>query len=290
VPHKVIRILGAMMVAAILAGWLSRPAFAESDAMKQGMALYYQKNWMGAAPLFLEEVKASPQNSLALSFLLDCYRQTHDLVTIVNTLEQNADSRGKDPISQAQLGIGYFAMSLGVPSMEAEALDQLKQAMDNDDRLALARTGLGMVYFQKRLMPRAKGFLLDAIRFNSGDPVALELLANILLVDEKNPEQALGLFRKEAEMFPNYPEGHYYIGSSLFDLKRYDEAIPELSRAMELDPLGIDKGYYGAILLGDIYSRQQKKDLAIKAYEKALAMYPGSGYVKYLLEQIKKTK
>lgn len=280
----------SLTLGVILLAWLVRPALAESDAMKQGMSLYYQKQWMEAAPKFQEEIDANPQNSLALSFLLDCYRQTHDLPTEISNLEKNTESRGKDPVSQAQLGIGYFAMSLGIPSMEGESLEQLKQAMDNDERLALARTGLGMVYFQKRLMPRAKGYLIDAIRYNNADPVALELLGNIMLVDERNPEQALGLFRKVAELFPSYPEGHYYIGSALYDLKRYDDAIPELTRAVELDALGIDKGYYASILIGDVYMNQQKKDLAIKAYEKALAMYPQSGYVKFLIEQAKKGK
>ncbi|MBI2252078.1 MAG: tetratricopeptide repeat protein [Armatimonadetes bacterium] len=184
--------------------------------------------------------------------------------------------------------MAYFARSLTDSSMHGEAMEKFKQALKIDSKLPMAYTGMGLLYFQKRMIPRAKSYFLKALQLNPNDLLANELLGNILLVDEKQPEEALNYFQKIIEISPNYPDAYYYIGSSYYDLEKYPEAITALNKIMELDSFGLTQGYYAPVLLGDIYLKEKKYPEAISAYEKALKINPQNSYAKYKLEKAKK--
>ena len=160
-----------------------------------------------------------------------------------------------------------------------DSITEFKQAIKDDPNVSMAYTGLGMVYFQKRMMPRAKGYFIRALRVNPHDIMAMELLGNIMLVDEKKPEDARQMFERITAELPTYPDGFYYLGSALFDLNKAGDAIPYLMRARELDPKGLTKGFDAASLLGDALMKENRKAEAIEAYEVALKIRPDSQYI-----------
>lgn len=260
-------------------------ASAQEDSMKGAVSLFYQKNWDGAIVEFKKVIMAEPDNTLALSFLLDCYVKKNALVEISNEYEKSALEKPQDALAQTYLGMAYFVKSLLETSMQEEAIQQFKQAIKLDPAFSMAHTGLGMVYFQKRMIPRAKGHFFKAIQLNPNNVMALELIGNIFLVDDKQPENALDYFNKIREIYPFYPDTYYYIGSSSYDLGKYDDAIKALEHAMLLDPLGITQGYYAPVLLGDLYLKLKKYPEAQEAYKKALLINPQNSYAKYKLEK-----
>ncbi|CAN0463123.1 unnamed protein product, partial [Phaeothamnion confervicola] len=217
------------------------------------MADFYKENWDDAIKSLSIVVKNDPQNSLALAYMLHAYYKKKDITTIINQMESQATAKGNDPIAQAQLGMAYFLKGIVIPQVLEEALTEFKNAIRDDSKDSIAYTGMGMVYFQKRMMPRAKGFFVKALRINPHDVMALDRLGNILLVDEKKPDEALQLYERIVVEMPNYPDGHYYAGSAMYDLKRYDDAIPHLIKARDLDPKGVVQGFDAATLLGDCY-------------------------------------
>jgi tetratricopeptide (TPR) repeat protein len=233
--------------------YFAAPAFAgHGDAeMADGIALFYQEKWNDAIPHFEQALREDPQNSLALAYILHTYYKKKDINSIIKEIEQKA--HGEDPIATAHLGMAYFLRGMIQPNLQDQAQTQFNLAIERDPELAIGYTGLGMVYFQKRMIPRSKGYFEKALRINPNDVMALELLGNILLVDEKEPEEALVLFQRTVALVPTYPDGYYYTGSVLVDLGRYEEAIEPLELAMELDPKRITKGFDAAALLGEVY-------------------------------------
>lgn len=276
----------------LLLGLLTIPAWAQahSPELEAGMASFYAEDFEGAQAQFEDVLKKHPQDSLAMAYLLHAAYKKKEINEIINRIEQKSVARGEDPTALAHLGMAYFLRGMIIPEQMEESVTEFKQALKDDPNVAMAYTGLGMIYYQKRMMPRAKGYFVRALRINSHDIMAMELLANIMLVDEKKPEDARQLFERITAELPTYPDGFYYLGSSLYDLGRVDEAIPYLIRARELDPKGFTKGFDAAALLGDALMKENRVSEAIQAYEVALAIRPDSQYIDTRLKQAKGEK
>ncbi len=268
---------------------LGLPSWAQPD-LEQGMVSFYQEKFDDAIPLLDKAVRQDPQNTLAMAYLLHSYYRKRDITTIVNKIEQEAVAKGSDPIAQAQLGMAYFLKGLVMPNVMEESLTEFKNAAKDDSKCSLAYTGMGMVYFQKRMMPRAKGYFVRALRINPHDVMALDRLGNILLVDDKKPDEALQLYQRIVEELPTYPDGHYFVGSALYDLKRYEEAVGPLMKCRDLDPKGITQGFDAAALIGDCYMKMNRFAEAITAFEAAKKMKPESQYVQVRLEKARTSK
>lgn len=268
---------------------LCLPGWAQGD-LEEGMAAFYLESYDTAIPLLEAAVKKEPQNTLAMAYLLHSYYKKRDITTVVTRIEQEAVAKGNDPVAQAHLGMAYFLKGLVMPNVMEEALTEFKNAAKDDTRCSIAYTGMGMVYFQKRMMPRSKGYFVRALRLNPNDVMALDRLGNILLVDDKKPDEALQLYERIVALLPTYPDGHYFVGSALYDLKRYEEAIEPLTRARELDPRGITQGFDAAALLGDTYMKLNRFAEAIAAFEVAKKIKPDSQYVQVRMEKARSSK
>ncbi len=268
---------------------LSFPAWCaeQVSGFSKGMKLFYQSKWDGAIEVLGEEIRNNPQETMAYNYLLDAHYRRGTLEKYSNELESSLQDKPDDSLLRTQLGLAYFARSKSEPAMLDEAMEELKKAATLDPQSSLAYSGLGMVYFDKRMMPKAKNHFSKALQLNPSDILALELLGNILLVDEKNPSDALALFQKIVEICPSYPDAYYYVGSADFDLGRDEDSIAALKKAMELDPNGMTQTYYAPILLGDLYFRKNMCPEAIQAYQAALKINDKNDYVRYKIEKIK---
>ncbi|MBV8859769.1 MAG: tetratricopeptide repeat protein [Acidobacteria bacterium] len=74
------------------------------------------------------------------------------------------------------------------------------------------------------------------------------LVAGERMLDEKKPEQALALFKLDAEENPQSPRALYAVGVAHFRLGNKEQASKSLEKALELDP----KFYEAADLLGQL--------------------------------------
>ncbi len=266
------------------------PARADQNAnpsMEGPVGAFFAQKWDDAITGFEAILAQDPQNTMAMAFYLDAYFHKRDINGVINKIEQQAVSGGDSPVLQSHLGMAYFLRGRIMPNVLEEALSEFKQALKDDPNQPMAHCGMGLVYFQKRMMPRAKGYFIKALRLNPHDTMAMEQLGNILLVDEKKPEDALQLFQRINAELPNYPDGYYYTGSSYFDLGQYDQAVANLLKALELDPAGITMGYDSACLLGDCYMKLNRFPEAITAYEAAKKIQPDSQYAAIKIKKAK---
>lgn len=259
----------------------------ESPEMKEGMRLFYEKNIDQAKESFHQVFKKEPQNSLALLFLLDCYAQGKNLQPILNELEEASLANPSSAIAKAHLGMGYFALSLLKRDVFDEAMNQFQEALKIDNNLAMGYLGLGIIYYKKRMIPRSRSYFSKTLKINPDDITALERLGEIFLLDDKNPNSALNLFSRIIELYPDYPDGYFYCGSSCKEAGDYEKAIEYYEKTMALDPLGVIKGYYAPERIGDIYFAQKNFAKAQEFYEKSLKINPDNVYAKRMLENSK---
>lgn len=93
---------------------------------------------------------------------------------------------------------------------------------------------------------------------------------NLALVHERGEriEEALDGYRKAIAMAPAWPQGHLYLARCLQDSGRSDEAIPPLTKYLEIEPRDIDEW----ISLGIIHSKAARFKSAELAYRRAEAI------------------
>ena len=90
-------------------------------------------------------------------------------------------------------------------------------------------------------------------------------------------------FQRAIELNPNYATGHQQFGNNILSaLGRFDEAIAEGKRAVELDPLSL-------VINADLgmnYYYARRYDEAISQLRKTLEMDPGYYYAHVELGQV----
>lgn len=105
--------------------------------------------------------------------------------------------------------------------------------------------------------------------------------ANELMAQKKYPE-AEATYRKALDINSKFPQAIYGLGNSLYQQKRYDEAIKQYTVAI---PLLTDTFQKAAAWhnIGNAYLSQNKIDDAIKAYKAALKLNAKDRDTKYNL-------
>jgi tetratricopeptide (TPR) repeat protein len=277
--------LMVILFAAVLPGFARNTTF---NAFEEGLDLYYQKRFDESMESFLETLDKNPRDTMAASFYLAAAHRSGKLVTAVNTLESRSINKGDAPTAKAQAGIGYVSRGMLDQGMLQEAMTILREVLEQEPDLSIANTGMGMVYYHRRLMPRAKGFFVKALQSNPNDLMALELIGEILMVDENNPKDALNFFHKIIELSPNYSDAYFAAGSAYQRMGEKEKAIQYFKKCMELDKLGVLKGYFAPLRIGAIYIEDKQWEKAEEYYKAALVINPENPLAKTMFERAKR--
>ena len=108
--------------------------------------------------------------------------------------------------------------------------------------------------------PKAMTAARRAIELDDASAEGHTALAQLVMFNFKFPESEHE-FRRAIELNPNYATAHHWLGNSLLvTLGRFDEAVKEGQRAIELDPLSL-------IINADLGSTQ----LIARRYDEAIA-------------------
>src|ERR1700756_2316683 len=114
--------------------------------------------------------------------------------------------------------------------------------------------------------PKAKAAAEKALQIDDRLAEAPTSLAEIFCFD-LDLLRAVPEFERAIELNPNYPTAHQWYGSSaLTSLGRFDQAIAEVERAIALDPLSLVINSD----LGNSYYRARRYDEAIKQLRKTI--------------------
>lgn len=185
---------------------------------------------------------------------------------------------------------GRFYWNKRTEAAFVKGIEYFEQAIQTDRTYALAHTGLADSYillgsaafeFQppKETMPRAKRAAEKALRIDDSLAEAHTTRAQInRLYDWKWLEAERG-FQRALELNPNYATAHHWYALLLTNLGRMQEALAEIRRAQQFDPLSLaittDIGWCSYFA--------RRFDDAIEEYRKALEMDPGFFWAHYLL-------
>jgi len=119
---------------------------------------------------------------------------------------------------------------------------------------------------------RAKTAALRALELDETLAEAHTALARILVVQEWDWQRAGREYQRAIELNPGYATAHQWYGMYLISLGRLDEALMELTTAQQLDPLSLAVNND----LGRALYYARRYDEAIEQYRKIIQLYPSS--------------
>lgn len=129
-----------------------------------------------------------------------------------------------------------------------KSIGYFEQAIQKDPNYALAYAGLAdshslFGFFSllppKEVMPRAKEAALKALAIDDGLAEAHASLAGIKKVYDWDWLAAEREYQRALELNPNYATAHHWYADYLSAVGRSQEALAEIQRAQELDPLSL---------------------------------------------------
>jgi TolB-like protein/Tfp pilus assembly protein PilF len=150
-----------------------------------------------------------------------------------------------------------------------KAMAAAKKALEVDDTLAEAHTSLAMaIWLYDFAVSQATREFQRAIDLNPNYAIAHQQYGNILLTALGRFDDAIAEGKRAVELDPLSLVINSDLGVDYFYARRYDEAIAQLRKPLEMDP-----GYYFAhLVLGQALETKGAPDAAIAEYQKARAL------------------
>ena len=176
---------------------------------------------------------------------------------------------------------GRFFWNKRTGSDLKKSIDYFEQAIAADPNYALAYAGVadGYVWLPgytagtpRDCYPKAAAAAKKALELDDTLAEARTSLALAIWLYDFDSSQAIREFQRAIELNPNYAIAHQQYGNNtLSALGRFDDAIVEGKRAVELDPLSLVINTD----LGTDYYYARRYDEAIAQFHKTLEMDPG---------------
>jgi eukaryotic-like serine/threonine-protein kinase len=170
-----------------------------------------------------------------------------------------------------------------------QAIGFYEQAIARDPKYALAYAGLAEAYVllpfytataPQDACPTAKAAALKALQLDEKLAEAHTALGLLLFIGDLDMAGSISEFQRAIELNPNYATAHHWYGNGpLLALGRFEEAIAEGKRAVELDPLS---PVINADLGRNLYNAR-RYDEAIAQLRKTLEIDPTFYYTHYNL-------
>ena len=170
-----------------------------------------------------------------------------------------------------------------------QAIGFYEQAIARDPKYALAYSGLAEAYVllpaytttaPQDAYPTAKAAALKALQLDEKLAEAHTALGLLLCIGDLDMAGSISEFQRAIALNPNYATAHHWYGNGpLLALGRFEEAIAEGKRAIELDPLS---PIINADLGQNLYAAR-RYDEAIAQLRKTLEIDPTFYYAHYNL-------
>jgi tetratricopeptide (TPR) repeat protein len=206
------------------------------------------------------------------------------------TAEQLLVKRHTENLEAYQL---YLRGRHCVYRMTADSLSKgkeyLEQAIATDPKYALAYVGMGQFYAicaawgfmePRAALAKAKSAGVEALRLDDTLAEAHVGMGNVMGMCDFDWIAAEHEYHRAIKLNPSSPIVHYYYGwAFLRPTGRLEEALSQLKRAVELDPLS---AFYNS-LLGYLYYANGQHILAIEQYQRAMDLDPGLHFPRMLL-------
>jgi TolB-like protein/tetratricopeptide (TPR) repeat protein len=188
---------------------------------------------------------------------------------------------------------GRYYWNKRTPANVKKAMEQFQQTADKDPNYALAYVGLADCYLLQEdyvgipaseSYPKAKAFAQRALQLDSSlaEPHTSLAYAYTSLWEWERAEEE---FKRSINLNPNYSTAPHWYSIHLLSLGRIDEAMTQIERAHELDPLSAVIGTtltYAYTARGDVNASiaQCKSVIDLDPNYPRAHEYLGLGYLK----------
>ncbi|HEY7727023.1 MAG TPA: protein kinase [Candidatus Eisenbacteria bacterium] len=162
--------------------------------------------------------------------------------------ETRGPRRVVDPESVQAYLKGRFQWEKRSEEGIGRAIEFFNQAIERDPLYALAYVGLADSYLvlanfslvaSRGAAVRARAAASRALELDPSLGEAHTSLAAIADMHDWNRPEAERLYRRAIELSPNYATAHHWYSDYLTSMGRFDEALAEVRRAQDLDPLSM---------------------------------------------------
>jgi serine/threonine-protein kinase len=171
------------------------------------------------------------------------------------------------------------------------AIEYFRQAIKLDPKFALAYARISETYGSmpaypylspKEAFPQAKAAAQQALEIDATLPEAHTFLAYSLVIYDWNWVEAERSFQRAIELDPNSSAAHFRYGQIyLAPTGRVDEALAEIKRGLDLEPLDINMG----ATLAWAYSVARQGDKAFEQAKKTYDLDPVHPISRWMLSQ-----
>src|SRR5215813_5691586 len=158
-----------------------------------------------------------------------------------------------------------------------KAIDYFRQATQRDPHYALAHTGLadayiGLTFYNylspKEAMPQAKASTMEALKIDDTLAEAHTSLAHVKVNYDWDWAGAESEFKRAIALNPRYATAHqWYASHYLTPNGRLEEALAEMSRARDIDPVSLVVNSFMGMTLSFAGRREQAVEQCVNTVE-----------------------
>jgi eukaryotic-like serine/threonine-protein kinase len=179
---------------------------------------------------------------------------------------------------------GQYHMSRSTAPDTRKSLEYFQQAAAKQPDYAQAYAGIADAYHRlassaysvlspKEAFPTAKAAAMRAVELDSTLAEPYVSLAWSSFIFDRDWTTAESRYQRALQLNPNYPNAHRTYAIFLARMGRFDEAIREVRRGQELDPLSLE----GNLAVGFVFYFARREDEAIPWCRRVLDMDPSFG-------------
>jgi eukaryotic-like serine/threonine-protein kinase len=174
---------------------------------------------------------------------------------------------------------GRYYWNKRTPETIKRAIEYFQQATEKDPGYALAFAGMADAYASlpitsdvppKDAFPKAKQAAARALEIDDGLAEAHSPMGFVTFWFDRDWARGESHYKRSIEINPNYPYSRFEYAICLSILGRFEEAMIEARRALELDPLSLANNS----LTGQILFHARQYDQAIDQLQKAIEIEP----------------
>jgi TolB-like protein/DNA-binding winged helix-turn-helix (wHTH) protein/Flp pilus assembly protein TadD len=296
---SVMRFKGAHPSLAEIANSLNVDALVEGTVLRSGNRIRVTAHAVRVGPeknLWAEEYDRPITDVMTLEAQVarEIARSVHVTVTATDR-ERLVTARRTAPAAYEAFLKGRYYWSQRTEEATAKAIAQFQLAVQTDPEYAPTFSGLADSYISQALsealqeikapqdaFPLAREAALRALALDPLSAEAHASLGHIHFQYDRDWPASEREFLRAIELNPNYANAHHWYALSLLWRQRTKEAISEIDRARDQDPLSLVINANRAFIL----ACAGRNDLAIEQARKALDLDEHFAYGHYRLGQI----
>jgi len=186
---------------------------------------------------------------------------------------------------------GNFHVNKGTKQDQEKAIDYFNQALEKDHTYAPAYAGLAMAFNSLgsnyvppgEVIPKARSAALKALELDDSLAEPHAALGTILLVFDLDWSGAEREFKRAIELNPSSAAGHEGYAAYYAALGRRQDAVREMRRTQELDPLSVGSGLTDRAVTPYM---AREDEMAIEQCRRDLDISPSYGFAHSVLGMV----